>query len=280
MLRQTFLHIRGVGEATERAIWEAGVRDWDTFARLSTGVRGMGRARREVVRRALEVSGERLRARDAGYFAKRLRSSEAWRLFTDFRERAAFIDIETTGMGRGSDVTLVGVYAGGKARLFVAGQDLDDLPGALGPYDVYVTYNGACFDVPFLVHRFGERVRPAAQIDLRYVLGAVGLKGGLKGVERQLGISRPDDLGGLDGWDAVRLWHEYESGRVESLRTLARYNVEDILNLEPLLDAAINLHIDKRRLPFARVLFGSTPRSRARAGAAAVASLGRSTGLW
>ena len=184
-------------------------------------------------------------------------------------------------MGPGSAVTVVGVYAGGEARAFVRGIDMDELPGALEPYDIYVTYNGRCFDVPFLIGEFGRRIAPAAQIDLRFVLAAVGLKGGLKGVERAVGIARPGDLAELDGWDAVRLWYEHLDGNPESLRTLVRYNIEDILNLEPLLDIAIRRHIDERELPFALSCEDEgRAADRAGTGEAAIARLGESTGLW
>ncbi|MHC5054874.1 MAG: ribonuclease H-like domain-containing protein [Planctomycetota bacterium] len=281
MLERTFIHIEGVGEATERAIWDAGVATWDDFAANAEGVPGLGPAKRAAVTRGLDESRAALARGDAPWFGSALKTRDSWRLAADFRDRLAFVDIETTGMGFGSVVTVVGVYAGGDARAFVRGIDLDDLPAALQPYDVYVTYNGRCFDVPFLVNEFGRRIAPAAHIDLRFVLAAVGLKGGLKGVERAVGIARPGDLAALDGWDAVRLWGEYLDGNAESLRTLVRYNIEDILNLEPLLDIAIARHTDERCLPFDRPEAASVrDAARARTGTRALERLGRSTGLW
>jgi uncharacterized protein YprB with RNaseH-like and TPR domain len=274
------VHVRGVGATTERRLWDAGLLDWRDVLENGPAARSCGRARLARLASELALSEERLASGDAAYFGRRLRSCERWRLFADFRERAAFLDIETTGAGRGASLTLVGVYAGGRARLFAEGVNLDDLPGALEPYDLLVTYNGACFDLPILARRFGSRLVPAAHIDLRYVLGAVGARGGLKAVERRMGLLRPGDLAELDGRDAVRLWHEYRSGSRESLRTLARYNLEDILNLEPLLDAAIRLHVSSRALPLGPPPAVSTPESRAEAGGRALAELGAASGLW
>lgn len=281
MLQRTFIHIEGVGEATERAIWDAGVVTWDDFALEGEHIPGLGHAKREAVGREIERSRAALSAGDPAYFGSALKSRDSWRLAADFRDRLAFVDIETTGMGPGAAVTVVGVYAGGTARAFVRGIDLGDLPRALEPYDVYVTYNGRCFDVPFMVNEFGRRVSPAGHIDLRFVLAAVGLKGGLKGVERAVGIARPDDLASLDGWDAVRLWDEHLRGNAESLRTLVRYNIEDILNLEPLLDIAIARHIDERELPFdPPERDPQRATARARTADDALAKLGRASGLW
>jgi len=280
-LERSFIHIQGVGEATERAIWDSGIETWDDFARVEGRVPGIGPAKRAVVTTGLDGSRAALARGDPGYFGSAFKSSDSWRLAADFRDRLAFVDIETTGMGPGSAVTVVGVYAGGTARAFVRGIDMDELPGALEPYDIYVTYNGRCFDVPFLMNEFGRRIAPAAQIDLRFILAAVGLKGGLKGVERAVGIARPGDLATLDGWDAVRLWYEYLDGTPESLRTLVRYNIEDILNLEPLLAIAIERHIEERDLPF-DIPHEAQHREtkRAEAGAQALAQLGQSSGLW
>ena len=56
------------------------------------------------------------------------------------------------------------------------------------------------------------------------------LKGGLKVVERKLGIGR--NLEGIDGFVAVRLWSDYVNGNDEdALNTLLEYNKEDVVNL-------------------------------------------------
>lgn len=58
-----------------------------------------------------------------------------------------------------------------------------------------------------------------------------GLYGGLKAVERQLGI--PRSLPHLDGRDAMRLWAAYvDRGEEEALELLLRYNREDVENLD------------------------------------------------
>ena len=56
------------------------------------------------------------------------------------------------------------------------------------------------------------------------------LYGGLKEVERKLGIKRK--LTGIDGKIAVVLWHNYKFYRDKSsLTTLLEYNKEDVSNL-------------------------------------------------
>ena len=279
MLRATFVHFEGIGEATERTLWNAGVHDWSDLTRADAAIPRMSDARRQQLATYVRDSERALARGDAKHFGDLLSSKERWRIYTSFPERVAYVDIETTGMGGGAHTTVVGVYAAGEARLFVRGVNLDDFPAAIEPYDVWVSYNGICFDAPFLVREFGTRVAPAAHIDLMYVLRAVGLKGGLKGVERAAGIARPDEVRDLDGWDAVRLWREYRRGETESLRTLVTYNLEDILNLERLLEIAINRHIEVRELPFENVSIGSRA-SHAETAGRALHELGEQAATW
>ncbi len=61
------------------------------------------------------------------------------------------------------------------------------------------------------------------------------LYGGLKGVERQLGLKRK--LPDMNGYQAVRLWWKYvDSFDLDALNTLLEYNKEDVINLKTLRD--------------------------------------------
>ena len=51
-----------------------------------------------------------------------------------------------------------------------------------------------------------------------------------------MGIDRPADLQGLDGWEAVRLWDAWRRGETDALDLLLRYNDSDTRNLEPLAE--------------------------------------------
>ena len=51
------------------------------------------------------------------------------------------------------------------------------------------------------------------------------MQGGLKHIEHEVQIARETDVVGLDGWEAVRLWHQWCAGD-EAARDLCfvRYN--------------------------------------------------------
>ena len=253
MLESTFRHLPGVGMKTEGRLWASGVHSWHALAGgvdLPLPARKAERLRAHV--------GESVRQLSEGnprYFCDRLPASEHWRLFPEFRDTVAYVDIETTGLGAPGDyITTVALYDGRTIRHYVKGRNLDDFAGDVARYRILVTYNGKCFDVPFIRHALGLPM-PHAHIDLRYVLAGLGYRGGLKGCERQLGLDR-DDLADVDGYFAVLLWRDYlRNGDTKALDTLLAYNILDVVNLETLMVIAYNEKIkgtpfgEARRLP-------------------------------
>ncbi len=230
MLRHTFCHIPGIGEKTERRLWEAGVTSWEDALR-----EGAARPPAEHLHQSL-ASYQR---RDPAWFGARLTAAQAWRLYHDFRDACAFLDIETTGMGGWAHITTIALYDGRQIRHYVHGQNLEDFPRDIAAYRLLVTYNGKTFDIPFLERTFGLALQQA-HIDLRYVLRSLGLRGGLKSCERQLGIVRPG-LEEVDGFVAVLLWHDYQRRRnARALQTLLAYNIQDTVNLQTLMVHAFN----------------------------------------
>jgi uncharacterized protein YprB with RNaseH-like and TPR domain len=154
----------------------------------------------------------------------------------------AYIDIETTGLSfGGSEITVVGIYLwreDGDDFVQLIGRDIsaDAIIEALNGVDIIYTYNGSRFDLPFihsycgidLTHRFHHR-------DLMFDCWKKNLHGGLKGVERQLGIAR--NVKEVDGREAIRLWWKYiDSFDLEALDKLCAYNKEDVVNLKTLRD--------------------------------------------
>ena len=94
MLRNTFLHLSGIGYKYERLLWESGVLTWDDFMgapSLPSALDG----RRERLLPLVEESSARHDLGDAAYFSRTLPAREVWRLYADYRDSAAFLDIET-----------------------------------------------------------------------------------------------------------------------------------------------------------------------------------------
>ena len=152
-----------------------------------------------------------------------------------------YLDIETTGLSpHTSELTVVGLYVvpeREKPRLFQPyGDQISSrwLKRALTDVDTVYTYNGRRFDLPFLEAKTGITIEKRWQHeDLMYACWRRGLYGGLKAVERLLGIGRTTT--DIDGWMAVQLWRNYRfRGDRSSLERLLLYNKEDVMNLSKL----------------------------------------------
>ncbi len=240
MIRNTFCHIPGIGIRTERLFWNRGMHSWDDFDQVAATRLPMGHKRRRTLAEHLDLSRIRLGQHDPHYFADLLPPDQHWRLFADFREQVAYLDIETTGMGSPFDViTTLALFDGKTVRWYVQGHNLEEFKADLQNYQVVVTYNGKCFDLPFIRSTLNLRM-DQVHIDLRYLLASLGYRGGLKGCERQLGIGR-NELDGVDGFFAVLLWDEYRRHHNrQALETLLAYNILDAINLETLMVLAYN----------------------------------------
>ncbi|AGB37329.1 ribonuclease H-like domain-containing protein [Natronococcus occultus] len=230
-IENSFIPVRGVGEATERRLWENGVTHWEEFDGSV-----VGETVAERIERFIDEGWTHLERGDVSTFAEALPAASQWRLYENVREDAAFLDIETTGLNATtSDVTTVSIHRGGETKTFVRGRDLtaSRLRKELERSSLLVTFNGKRFDVPFLETCYDVDVT-TPHVDLMYPCRKVGLDGGLKAIERELGIGR--DMPDLSGRDAVRLWREYERGDEAALERLVAYNRADTENMKPLME--------------------------------------------
>ncbi|RJP86119.1 MAG: exonuclease [Desulfobacteraceae bacterium] len=257
MLKNTFSHLTKIGPKREAALWENAICSWDDLlAALDTNSRSTKRLA-PPVKKELEDSLTCYADHNARWFADRLPSTDTWRLFPDFQNSVAYVDIETTGLnmpGSPPDITTIALYDGKTVRWYVNGKNLDDFKKDILQYKLLVTFNGKTFDVPVIESFFNIRMNQA-HIDLRYVLKSLGYSGGLKRCEQKLGIRR-EGLDGVDGFFAVMLWDDYRHRKnIKSLETLLAYNIEDTVNLERLMVMAFNQkisrfhHVSVDRLP-------------------------------
>lgn len=237
MLESTFMHVPGVGHETERSLWRQGCETWSTYL-AEPGRFCVGKASPEVVSSTLLDSQSALAEGRHQFFAHALGSSEAWRAWPVFRSRCAYLDIETDGGRSGSSITTIGIYDGKEYRCLVKGEDLEHFPELISRYSMVVTFFGLGFDIPMLRRKFTDVHFDHVHLDLCFALRQVGVRGGLKRIEQQIGISRTEATNGLNGLDAIRLWREYKRGNAASLQTLIEYNREDVVNLEALAGIA------------------------------------------
>ena len=240
MIRSTFRLVPGVGPWAEGQIWKSGIRSWSDLPPAPGRI--LSQRLDQRLRDAIAHVSDLLAARDADALATLVPRSERWRLFAEFASEAAYLDIETDG---GDTITVIGILDARGARLLLAGRDLDDFPEVAAGWKLLVTYNGIAFDVPILKARFRGWRPPIAHVDLRHIWHRLGHRGGLKVLEAQNGIIRPDRLAGLDGRAAIVLWQRHLSGDAAATRLLSEYNLHDTVNLAPLMERGYNRLVER-----------------------------------
>lgn len=232
MIRNSFCILNGIGAHLEKRLWREKILTWEDF--IGSRPDFISPRRKAAYDETLCRSLENLNAGNAAYFSTALKRSEHWRLFDVFGGEALYLDIETNGLqpGCGGYITMVGLYDGHDYRYLMHGENLtaDNLRREAEGYKYLITFYGSVFDMPFIKRALGIEV-DVPHFDICFGARRLGLKGGLKKLEASLGIDRPDELCGMDGYAAVLLWMQAERGNRKARELLVAYNREDTVNL-------------------------------------------------
>ncbi|MFB6075572.1 MAG: ribonuclease H-like domain-containing protein [Candidatus Aenigmatarchaeota archaeon] len=246
MLRKTFLHIPGIGEKTEQKIWSNEIYTWNDFLNLKHTL-NMGPSKLQRIEDYVKRSIQSHKENDYQFLLSNFPNNIHWRSYNDLRDKCCFLDIETTGLdSKRNDLTVIGLYDGIESKFFIRGKNLGEFRDEIQKYDLVVTFNGKRFDVPFIQEKFVNLDFNMFHIDLMYELKKLGYSGGLKKIEKNLGIKRAENVDEVDGREAVRLWKKYVKGNDNALDTLIDYNREDIVNLKEIMEFTYDKLRDKR----------------------------------
>ena len=245
MLTASFCFSKHVTDDQERALWGRGILSW-ALARqhLDEVTAVLGQSRAGKLGESLAEAEAAVAKGDAAWLKAAWPLKETWRLWEGWikPEQIAFVDIETTGLTPGLDqITVIGLADGlGNSRAFVAGrpqpgdEPLDRFREAIKAFKLVVTYNGDSFDLPFIEKHFKDQAFrfEVPTLDIMWSARAVGLTGGLKDMEKQLGITRGGDIAGMRGQDAIRDWGLWRSaGDLAAYKRLTTYCKTDCVNL-------------------------------------------------
>ncbi|PKL39645.1 MAG: hypothetical protein CVV44_05335 [Spirochaetae bacterium HGW-Spirochaetae-1] len=231
MISECLLHCPGIGPRTETRFRELGLSNWDDCLE-ETGRIPMKGARLRRVIDTLERSREALATGDIAYFVNAYPAREHWRILAQYFDRATWFDIETTGLSwHYNHASVIAAWHRGKMYSFVHGENLDDFLMLVDDSELLVTFNGNCFDIPFIEKTFNIPEISCPHVDLRWVAYHEGYRGGLKSIEKEINIRRPGEIKDVDGFEAVDLYYRWQAGDRSARDKLVAYCRADALSV-------------------------------------------------
>lgn len=250
MLYNTFKHLKRIGCKKEYQLWDSGIISWDKFEQNLKRQLNLFEDQLDESKMLFSDSNKALEKKDTNFFATRLSKEDYYRIALHFGEENLFLDIETTGLSKYYDeITVVGWSVKNDYQIYIQGTDSSKLISAISKAKVITTFNGTLFDLPFLKEKFNNLDLTLAHIDLRFLAKRVGLSGGQKKIEKELGIERPSYLQTVKGENAPLLWHKYCRGDLESLKLLIHYNHADIEGMKKIFAVVVKKIIEKQNIP-------------------------------
>ena len=246
-LFNSFTFVKGIGLKTETTLRELGINCWNDVIKKQRPELFPKQKWQALWNGVKSVIGA-LKILDVSQLTSLIPKVQHWKMIPNFIDRIAYLDIETTGLSpKYSYITTIAVYDGKRVHDFVRGDNLNDFPKFISKFPAIVTFYGKAFDIPFIKQEMGIDFNQI-HFDVCFLLRGLGIKGGLKKIEKRFGISR-GSLEDLDGYTAVLLWKKFKkSQKKEYLETLLAYNNEDVINLEFLLYKTYNLLIEKEQV--------------------------------
>ncbi|MEW5854506.1 MAG: ribonuclease H-like domain-containing protein [Myxococcota bacterium] len=173
-----------------------------------------------------------LAARDVHGLWSLLPVRQRWRMIPVLLDHAVFIDVETDGGRTPNAMTVLSVRTRDRAACWVRGQDPTPALQLVESASAVVTFAGAQLDLPLLKAAWPQLQMPTLHVDVAAVVRQLGVHGGLKVVEAQMGWTRAEHVRALRGPDAIPLWQRWTLERDrQALELLCEYAMEDVWSL-------------------------------------------------
>jgi uncharacterized protein len=242
MIETCFTIFEGISEKTEATIKIQGIKDWNAFLKKDT-IKGISSKRKAFYNSRILSLKQALRKDDISLLATHIPLHKQWMLYKYYKEDALFIDIEVTGVKKDDYVFLIAIYDGINTKLMIRdiNLNLQELKKFLAKYPMLISFNGTVHDIPFLKKRYPDLFSDVLHMDLRFLTQKISFRGGLKKIEKLLGIKRTEIQEKYRSGDIKRLWRMWKgSGDKYYLNLLIEYAEDDVISLKKIAECTID----------------------------------------
>ncbi len=255
MIESTFQHIPNILRKGELRLWKSGITSWQKVVETQEKHPHFTRKVWQSLKKSCIECQQAWKQHDYHYFLRTFPEELHWRIFPNFSEKILYFDVELTGLDFELDViTTIVAFDGNLLHYFVRGKNLHEFPELLDQFEAIATFDGTRTDIPFIEKEFQIHV-DKIHFDLFTISRLVRLTGGLKQIERILGIHRNLPVE-IDGKTAIYLWQEFQTTKDQRcLSTLLAYNTEDAFHLQEILYNFYEQLRKYERIPEKRIVF-------------------------
>lgn len=237
MLKNTFCFLKGISQKKEALLWKNKIYTWSDYANVYDRQISFFNNKSNIFEDAYNAYN----TKDVDFFIKKIPHDIWYRVAYSFPQDVIFLDIETTGLSFIYDeITVIGWMKNGKYDCYINGESTEKLFTEIESSKAIITFNGSLFDIKFISVAFPELKIPECHIDLRFFARRLGLSGGQKKIETELGFRRTSDIAQIHGENAPILWYKYCRGDMQSISTLIDYNFYDIQGMAYIFDECVN----------------------------------------
>ncbi len=242
MITENFLHFKGIGPKTSETIKNAGFKTWQDIIDNPSNLPCSANLRNHLFSQATG-SLNAYKNNDIQKLLSAFSTSEQWRILNHYHDRISYFDIETSGLSRyDAKITVIACLHKGEMHTFFRDDNLADFLDLLDDVTLLSSFNGNCFDIPFVLESYHIPELECPHIDLRWICYHAGLRGPLKVIEKECGVKRNDDIGDIDGFEAVNLWHRWVLHKDRKAKDLlVKYCEADVYALRDVAGKVLDL---------------------------------------